>query len=64
MEYVDLADIDAQSQYSDLLNMAQEQNLPYPLVTVNGELSLTGSAHYYHILPLVERELSRQESPA
>ena len=64
MEYVDLADVGAQRQYPDFVTMAQEQNLPYPLVAVNGQLSLTGSAHYYHILPLVEKALSMQESPA
>jgi len=64
MEYVDLADADAQRQYSDLFELAQEQNLTYPLVVVNGQLSLAGSAHYYHILPLVEQVMAAEETPA
>jgi disulfide oxidoreductase YuzD len=64
MQYVDLADLDAQREYPDLVELAQEQDLPYPLVAVNGQLSLTGSAHYYHILPLVEKALSNREPPA
>jgi hypothetical protein len=58
MEYFDLADVDSQQQFANHFEVAQERNLPYPLVVVNGELSLTGSAHYYHILPLVEKTLA------
>jgi hypothetical protein len=32
----------------------EEHNLPYPLVVINGELKMAGSAHYFRVLPLVE----------
>jgi hypothetical protein len=52
-----LADSQAKDQFPDLLALAQEHNLPYPLVSINGELKLAGSAHYYRVLPLVEELL-------
>ena len=44
--------------YPDVLKRIEEQSLPYPLVAVNGTLRLAGSAHYSHILPLVEEALA------
>ncbi len=54
VEYVDLADPESQAEYSDLLDLVKDQSLPYPLVAINGELRLAGSAHYFRVLPLVE----------
>jgi disulfide oxidoreductase YuzD len=58
VEYVDLADLENQAQFSDLVSMVKEQELPYPLVAVNGQLRLAGSAHYYRVLPLIEEALA------
>jgi hypothetical protein len=55
-----LADPESQAQFSDLLAMAEEKKLPYPLVAINGQLRLAGSAHYYQVLPLVEELLQVQ----
>jgi hypothetical protein len=44
------------------LALAQEHNLPYPLVAINGELKLAGSAHYYRVLPLVEEMLEPESA--
>ena len=57
MEYVDLADSDSQAKFSDVLDLVKDQNLPYPLVAINGELRLAGSAHYFRVLPLVDELL-------
>lgn len=55
VEYVDMADPENQVQFPELLSVAEEQGLPYPLIAVNGTLRGAGSAHYYHLLPLVEK---------
>jgi disulfide oxidoreductase YuzD len=57
VEYIDLADADAQARYSALLAIVEAQHLPYPLVAVNEQLRLAGSAAYYEVLPLVEQAL-------
>jgi hypothetical protein len=58
---VDLADTDAQAQFSELLAVIEERGLPYPLVALNGQLKLAGTAQYYQILPLVEELLKPRE---
>jgi disulfide oxidoreductase YuzD len=57
VEYVDLADPENGEVYTDLLGAVQEQSLPYPLVAIDGQLRLAGSAHYFQVLPLVEKIL-------
>lgn len=57
MEYVDLADAEAQTEYSELMAIIEERSLPYPLVALNGQLRLAGTAQYYQVLPLVEELL-------
>jgi disulfide oxidoreductase YuzD len=57
VEYVDLADSDSQAKYSEVLDLVKDQNVPYPLVAINGELRLAGSAHYFRVLPLVDEIL-------
>jgi hypothetical protein len=53
VEHLDLADPKVGPRFEEILSMAEEQNLRYPLVMVDGRLRLAGSAQYYHILPLV-----------
>jgi hypothetical protein len=62
VEYVDLADEDAQARFPEMFALAEERNLPYPLVAINGQLRLTGSAHYYQVLPLVEYALTKEQT--
>ena len=61
VEYVDMADPENQAQFSELLAVVEDRDLPYPLVAVNGNLMAAGSAHYYRILPLVEQALQVEE---
>lgn len=49
-------------QHPDVLRIVEERELPYPLVAINGDLEIAGSAEFYHILPLVEEALA--QSPA
>jgi disulfide oxidoreductase YuzD len=60
VEYVDLADADAQARFPTLLAAIEERHLPYPLVAVNDRLRLAGSAAYYQVLPLVEQALETE----
>jgi disulfide oxidoreductase YuzD len=61
VEYVDLADTEAQAQFAELLSVIEDRNLPYPLVAINGQLRLAGSAHFYQVLPLVEQALEAEK---
>ena len=63
VEYVDLADPKSQEEYSDVAKLAEERDLLYPLVAVNGQLKVAGSAHYYRVLPLVEQALEVEAEP-
>ncbi len=58
MVYLDLAEPENGTRLGDILSMAEEKNLHYPLVAINGHLRLAGSAQYYHILPFVEEALA------
>ena len=58
---MDLADPESQAQYQDLFSVAEDRDLPYPLVAINGQLRLAGSAHYYQVLPLVEEILEAEQ---
>ncbi len=49
---------EAKKQFAELLAPARDRNLPFPLVAVNGQLKLAGSAQYFHILPLVEEAMA------
>ena len=42
VEYIDLADDEAQAEYSEVVGIIEERSLPYPLVAVNGQLRLAG----------------------
>jgi disulfide oxidoreductase YuzD len=61
IEYVDMADPTSQAQFPEVSAAAADQNLPYPLVAINGRLRAAGSAHYYRILPFVEEVLEADE---
>jgi len=60
VEYVELADAEAQERFGDLLLFAEERDLAFPLIAINGQLRLAGSAHYFRILPLVEAALAAE----
>jgi disulfide oxidoreductase YuzD len=58
VEHLDLADPENEVRFGDMISIAEEQNLQYPLVAVDGQLRLAGSAQYYHLLPLVQEVLA------
>jgi hypothetical protein len=43
------------------MGVIEERDLPYPLVAINGQLRLAGTAQYYQVLPLVEELLPARE---
>ena len=62
VEYVDMADSINQAQFSDVLAVVEDRDLPYPLVAIDGQLRAAGSAHYYRVLPFVEEALGAVEA--
>jgi disulfide oxidoreductase YuzD len=58
VEYFDLADPENQERFAEAVALAEDRDLLYPLVAINGRLRVAGSAHYYRILPLVEEILA------
>jgi disulfide oxidoreductase YuzD len=58
VEYLDLSEAKVQAGFPDLYAQAEAQKLPYPLVMINDQLRLVGSARYYEVLPLVEQALA------
>lgn len=62
VEYVDMADAENQAQFSDVLAVVEDRDLPYPLVAIDGRLRAAGSAHYYRVLPYVEEALEAAEA--
>jgi disulfide oxidoreductase YuzD len=59
VEYWDLGQPAAQAQHPQVLADIRQRNLDYPVVMVDDEIRLSGSVHYYEVLPLVEEALSR-----
>ena len=59
VEYLDMAEADTQTRFPEIVELAQEHHLPYPLVLINGELRVTGAVNYYQIAPLVEQALEK-----
>ena len=62
VEYVDMADAENQAQFSEVLAVVEDRDLPYPLVAIDGRLRAAGSAHYYRVLPYVEEALEVAEA--
>lgn len=63
VEYIDLAKTEAQEEFQELRSLIADRNLPYPVVAVNGQLRLAGSADYYRVMALVEEALQGEPSP-
>jgi disulfide oxidoreductase YuzD len=61
VQYVDLADPEAQAEFGELLAVINDRALPYPLVALNGQLRLAGTVEYHRVAPIVD-ELLPQEA--
>lgn len=61
VEYVDMAEPENQTEFSELVAVVEERDLPYPLVAIDGRLRAAGSAHFYRVLPYVEEALGVAE---
>jgi len=59
VEYCDLADPQVQAGLPDLYARAEGERLPYPLIVIDDQLTMAGSAEYYDVLPLLEQALSQ-----
>ncbi len=54
VEYIDMSEPKNQEEFSELIKVVADRDLPYPLLAINGHLRAAGSAHYYRVLPYVE----------
>jgi disulfide oxidoreductase YuzD len=60
VEYVDMSEPKNQAEFSELLAVVEDRDLPYPLLAINGCLRAAGSADYYRVLPYVEEALEAE----
>lgn len=63
VDYIDLGQVGGREEFQELLALIADQNLPYPLVAVNGRLRMAGSADYYRVIALVEEALQEEIAP-
>lgn len=54
VDYYDVADPEEQRASQHLLDKVDDQGTYYPMVFVDGELMLSGSAEFYHVLRAVQ----------
>jgi hypothetical protein len=57
-----MADPAVEAAQADLLERVPENRRYYPIVFVNGEPRIAGSAEYYEVLYAVRAELDQQKS--
>jgi disulfide oxidoreductase YuzD len=60
IEYFDMAAPEQLASQKELLAKVPHDHLYYPLVFVNGELQIAGSAEYYEVLHVVRRAMGEQ----
>ena len=60
VEYIDLSEPEHQEEFSELLEVVADRDLPYPLLAINGHLRAAGSVHYYRVLPYVEEAFASE----
>ena len=51
---------EAQARFADVQALVDQHDLAFPLVAIDGQLRLAGSAHYFQIVPLVAQALEQQ----
>ena len=56
-----MADKGNEGRFPELAAVAADRDLLYPLVAINNQLRLAGTAHYYNVLPLVEEAMKVEE---
>jgi len=57
MSYHDVADVRTAEALPALVAKAEEEGAYYPVVFVDGELMISGSAEFYHVLSAVQEVL-------
>ena len=57
VEYVEMADEEGRARYPELAALAADRDLPYPVVAIDDQLRLAGTADLCNIFPLVEEAL-------
>jgi disulfide oxidoreductase YuzD len=61
-EYIDLATPAIRERHQDVVQMAKERYMRFPLVMVDGEVVFNGSLDYYSLSALINRRLNDGQS--
>ena len=58
MEYIDLAHPAVREQHPDILQLAKDRYMRFPLVMVDGEIISHGGLDYYSLSSLIDKRLT------
>jgi hypothetical protein len=53
-EFLNLANPDVSREYAKVVTAIAKDNLPLPLVAINGEVKMAGGVDYYSIVSAIE----------
>ncbi len=63
-EFLNLAVPDVRQQYANVVSAIEKDNLPLPLVAINGEVKMAGGVDYYSIVSAIESLIVAGGQPA
>lgn len=63
-EFLNLAVPDVRQQYANVVSAVEKDNLPLPLVAINGEVKMAGGVDYYSIVSAIESLIAANGLPA
>ena len=61
-QYVDLANPAIREQHKDILAMAKDRYMRFPLTMINGEVVFHGSLDYYSLSSAIDKRLGVPKS--
>lgn len=62
MEYVDLANPAIREQHKDVVQLAKDRYMRFPVVMMSSKVVVHGSLDYYTLSALIQKRLSAIES--
>jgi disulfide oxidoreductase YuzD len=63
-KFVNLAVPEARHRYANVVASIEKDNLPLPLVAINGEVKMAGGVDYLAIVSAIESHLADKELPS
>ena len=64
MEYIELSNPEIRDQYKDIIQLARDKYMRFPLVMVDGEIVSNGSLDYYFLVAIIVQRLKELQTPA